>query len=403
MANLNRLGTATMYANSISMMSKQQKDLADQVEKVSAGKKILRPSDDPVAAAQAERARTRLARIDTDQRALAAQRTTMTYAESTLGNINDALVEFRALVTSAGNGAYSQVERDAVATQMASLRAQILNYANRKDSNGLPLFRGLDSQDQIIQGQYNYAGQPGQTGSSEYGITNSLNGALAFMDIGTGNGVLSISMGVDDPANPGTTLPNNGTAWADVGTIRDPSAAAALTTPATIQFKVDAVAGTTYTVDGLTFQPYTSGQAITVAGMEVHITGTPSDGDGFTVAPSQKTDLFTVMDNAIAAIRGVGTNGALQQGLSKALSEVDTAMNRVSTVRGYAGDLLNQADRMDTALQAREGLAEAQRSDAEDIDAVKGLSDLESKKLGVSVALQSYASIQKLSLFNFIN
>ncbi len=34
---------------------------------------------------------------------------------------------------------------------------------------------------------------------------------------------------------------------------------------------------------------------------------------------------------------------------------------------------------------------------------VKALSDLESQQTAVSAALQSYASIQKLSLFNYIN
>ena len=81
MANVNRYSTATMYANTVNMLSKQQKELADQIEHVSAKKKVLRASDDPVGAAQAERARTRLSRLDTDQRALDAQTATITYGE----------------------------------------------------------------------------------------------------------------------------------------------------------------------------------------------------------------------------------------------------------------------------------------------------------------------------------
>lgn len=407
MANFSRLGTSTMYENTISTLGNQQKQLADQMEKMSSGKRVVRPSDDPVAAAQAERARTRLSRIEVDQRALADQTETIAYGESTLGQINSTLIEFRTLMLQAGNGSYSQVERDAVANQMESLRAQILNAANRKDSNGLPLFRGLDSQEKIIQGQYNFAGQPGQSGSSsEYGITSSLNGAMAFMSVASGNGVLDIRMG-----NPGSATPNSGTAWADVGTIRDPVAAAAAAdaakagTPLSIQFKVDATTGdTTYTIDGgTTYQAFKTGQAITVGGMEVTVKGTPADGDGFTVGASQRSDVFSIMDAAIGAVRGAGSTGALQQGISKTVAEIDTAMSRISTVQGYAGDLLNQADRLKSTLTARDEQVSAQRSAAEDIDPIKGLSDLENMKTSVSVALQSYASIQKLSLFNFIN
>ena len=98
MANFSRLGTSTMYENTISTLSTQQKQLADQMEKMSSGKRVVRPSDDPVAAAQAERARTRLSRIEVDQRALAAQTETIAYGESTLGQINSTLIEFRTLM-----------------------------------------------------------------------------------------------------------------------------------------------------------------------------------------------------------------------------------------------------------------------------------------------------------------
>ena len=89
--------------------------------------------------------------------------------------------------------------------------------------------------------------------------------------------------------------------------------------------------------------------------------------------------------------------------MAKAQAEIDTQLNRISTVQGLAGDLLNQADRMGTTLLALDEQLEAQRSSAEDINAVKALSKLKTQEVAVSAALQSYTSIQKLSLFNFIN
>lgn len=407
MANVNRYSTATMYANTVSMLSKQQKELADQIEHVSAKKKVLRASDDPVGAAQAERARTRLSRLDTDQRALNAQTATITYGESTLREMTDALQSFRDLTVQAGNGTFTQTERDALVQQMESLRTQILGYANRKDSNGLPLFRGLDSQEQIISGKYKYDGQSGQQSSSDYGIASSLDGALAFMSGSTGNGVLAVELGV-----PGGT--NSGKAWSDVGTIKDPAAAAAFMGPQTIQFAVDSTTGnTTYSLDGgTTFTAYKSGDAIRVGGMDVVITGVPADGDGFTVKRSERTDLFSVLDSAIATARNSGQMdgstafGELAHGLAKVQAEIDTAMNRVSTVRSYAGDLMKQSDRIGETLLARNEQMESQRAAAEDMndsEYIAALSQLQNQQLTVSAAMQSYASIQKLSLFNFIN
>jgi flagellar hook-associated protein 3 FlgL len=77
-------------------------------------------------------------------------------------------------------------------------------------------------------------------------------------------------------------------------------------------------------------------------------------------------------------------------------------MNRVTAARGLAGDLLNRADRISTNQESRSVQLEADRSRAEDLDMIKGISDFQNQQTGYSAALQSYAQIQKLSLFNYI-
>lgn len=400
--SISRLGTANMYDRTISNISKQQAELASQMEHASAGKRVLRASDDPVAAAQAERARTRLTRMETDQRMLDAQTATIKYGESTLGEINAAVQEFRSLLVQAGNGTYNQTQRDTLVEQLTSLRDQILKYSNRTDSNGLPLFRGLDTESSTPFPNGGQGIQSGQPNSSEYTITNSLDGALAFFSGKTGNGVLAVEIGAG----------NTGAAWADAGTIRDPAAATALTTPIDITFQAGAN-GMEYSTDGgTTWASYKSGDAISVAGMDLVITGEPKAGDTFTVKPSESMSIFDTLSQAIATVKNSGNSdgttdhGALAHGLAKSLAEIDTQLNRVSTVRGVAGDLLNQAVRMGNTLLARNEQVEAQRVAAEDYDAegmVKALSQLKTQETAVSAALQSYASIQKLSLFNYIN
>ncbi len=116
------------------------------MEHASAGMRVIRPAASPVAAAQAERARNRLERIASDQRGLDAQKATIEYGESTLRETMDALQIFRALMVNAGSSVYDQVQRDALVEQLTSLRERIAKYANRVDSNGLPLFRGLDAE-----------------------------------------------------------------------------------------------------------------------------------------------------------------------------------------------------------------------------------------------------------------
>ena len=114
--------------------------------------------------------------------------------------------DFRGLLVQAGNGSYNQTQRDTLVEQLQSLRKQILNYVNRTDSNGLPLFRGLDTNANQPFPNGGLGIQTGQTNSNAYTITNSLDGGLAFFSGVTGNGVLSIGVGANNQGTAHTML-----------------------------------------------------------------------------------------------------------------------------------------------------------------------------------------------------
>lgn len=402
--SINRVGTANMYDSTINNLGSRQSSLVDLMEKTTAGKRVLRASDDPVAAAQAERARTRITRSENDQRVLGAQRDVIAQGESELGKAHGALQDFRDLLLQAGNGSYDQVARDALVQQMQSLRDQILGYANAKDANGLPIFRGLGSPDTPLQStppgsssQLN----PGQNTGSDNGLPISLDGHAAWLNVPTGNGVFVV--------NGAAT--NSGKAWADVGSVTDPSKVTG--DSYTLVFAKDPTTGEiSYEINSSSATasnpvvpptPYKEGQAIAVGGQQISIKGTPADGDSFIMSPSSRTDIFSVLDQAIATVKGgAAGSAALQQGLGRALSELDSGMNRVQAMRSYAGDQLNRADRLESDMKDQALTQEGARSRAEDIDMITALSQVETQKVGLQAALQSYAQMQKLSLFNYI-
>ena len=43
-----------------------------------------------------------------------------------------------------------------------------------------------------------------------------------------------------------------------------------------------------------------------------------------------------------------------------------------------------------------------EQSNLEDLDMIQGISDFQAKQTGLQVALQSYAQVQRLSLFQFL-
>jgi flagellar hook-associated protein 3 FlgL len=132
----------------------------------------------------------------------------------------------------------------------------------------------------------------------------------------------------------------------------------------------------------------------------VTVSGTPQDLDKLDIKAN--SSIFGVLDQAITDIGGAATSAVSHQAVGQALANIDIGINRVTAARGLAGDLLNRADRISTNQEGRSVQLEADKSRAEDLDMIKGISDFQNQQTGYSAALQSYAQIQKLSLFNFI-
>lgn len=398
-----RLGTANTYDNTLANLTNRQAGLADLQEKLSAGKKVLRASDDPTGAAQAERALTRGSRVETEQRALNLQRNSIAMAESTLGNAAELLQRFRELVVYAGDAANNSTNRNSIADEMSSLRDQLFAYANKQDSNGIPLFGSLGSPalpftDAVAGVVFN--GIPGQRASTPVSIPAALDGQAAWMNVPTGNGVFTVGLGGA----------NTGTVWTDPGQVVNPGALTG--NNYTVTFTVTAavppvttydVVNTTTAATVATAQPYVDGQTLQFDGMSFTAHGTPANLDTLQLAPSTRSDLFAVMDAAIAGIKNVNNGNLLTQNINLALVQVDTGMDRLRSTRGQAGELLNRADIIDGNQQDKTIQLEADRSRAEDMDMVKGISEFQNQQTGYSAALQTYAQVQRLSLFNYLS
>jgi flagellar hook-associated protein 3 FlgL len=421
-----RLGSANGYDQALRNLSSRYAQLSSLQDNVTSGKKILRASDDPTGAGQAERAITRIDRIKTEARALNNQVSAISQAESTLTKANDLLTSFRDLVVQAGNGANSPAERVTIANQLTSIRDEMLTLANTKDSNGMPLFNGLGSTATPFQTSadgvapdpdYSYNGLSGQNSATTVAIPYALDGRATWMDVPQGNGVFNISLGST----------NTGTAFSDVGTVVDAPLTATQGTDYTINFTAPvppATGATTYTVTNNTTattsaaQTYTAGQSITMGGIATVIRGTPANGDSFDINANvlaNRPNVFSVMDRAITSMFAKNSAGAttttganstdanFNQEQAISLAQIDNSLAKISASHGHAGDLLNRADRITDAQTAKSVQAESDRSTAEDIDMYAAVADQKNQQTAYQAALQSYASIQKLSLFNYIS
>lgn len=410
--NYSRVGSYNALDNTIRNLTTRQASLTQLQENLTAGKRVLRPSDDPAAAAQAERAITRMARVQADQRALDNQKNTITVAESTLKDSIDLLQDAREQVVKAGGAALSTANRATLADQIKSISEQLLALANTKDTNGLPLFNGLGSAESPFAqtgstppAGYTFQGLPGQSSATEVWIPQTLDGDAAWNFHPQRDGVFDARI---TRATPGAVL-----AEGETPLLTTPVSATGSPVPTgdsyTISFGVDAAGAATYEIVNSTTntpvtagpQPYQAGQDITFDGLKISISGTPHDGDAVDVVP--QSSVFGVLDNAADRIRNAASSNDAAQAVAQALSQIDAALKNLNTSRSYAGELLNRADRISGSQETRSIQLEADRSRAEDMDIIKGISDAQNQQTAYSAALGTYAQIQKLSLFNFIS
>lgn len=397
-----RLATANTYDNTLANITTRQATLAELQEKLSSGKKVVRASDDPTGAAQAERAMMRSARVEVEVRALNLQRNSVAMAESTLGNSMEVLQTMRQLMISAGDAAYTPSDRTSIAQELAGLRDQLFTYANKQDTNGIPLFSGLGSAPQPfldVPAGVVYNGIPGSRTSTAVSIPGTMDGQAVWMNVPTGNGVFNLNLGGA----------NAGRLWTDVGRVIDPSLLTG--DNYTITFNVSAtvppvttydVVNTTTATPVLTAQPYTDGQDIQFDGLSFVARGVPANGDTVTVSPSTRSDLFAVLDQAINAIQGASNGHQLAQNLALALAQIDSGMERIQSARSQAGELLKRADIIESTQEEKTIQLAADRSRAEDLDMIKGISDFQNQQTGYDAALKTYAQIQRLSLYNYL-
>ena len=438
--NYSRIGSANTYDSALRNISNRQTALSSLQENLTSGKRVVRASDDPTAAANAERAMTRISRIASDQRALASQRDAVAQAESTLGSVTDVLQQFRELVVSAGDGSHTSAERSAIAVQLQGQRDQVFALANTQDTNGQPLFGALASAltpfvgPQSSNPDYTFQGLPGQSASSEVAIPFALDGDAAFMHDPTRDRVFNVDLTntVDGLISADRTLTTSAVTVTNAATVKaTAAAAAAVASPNNVPYPsytlaftaVDSttVPGTTTATYSITETPsvtplgspapfsnvtvsYPTGtkfDVTAVPGLSMTITGTPKVNDTVTIDASPS--VFSVLDDAIKNIKGAANSNGASQAVTQALNNIDVGMARISAVRGQAGDLLNRADRIKANQDDRSIQLEADRSNAEDLDMIKGISDFNKEQTGYQAALQTYAKVQQLSLFNFIN
>jgi len=203
-----QVSTKLMNQQQVGQFGKLNANIADIQERISTGKKILRASDDPVAAVSLSVAKEQSLLLSQFQRNVDAAETTLNMTDQTLQESVNVLVRFAELTTMARNGALNAEGHMAIAIEMKQLKEVLVGLANTTDSNGVGIFSGYNGMrrpfEVAVDGSVEYLGNRGQNHlqiSENMTVATNIDGGSAFMRVNTDGGRRSIFDIVDSTIN----------------------------------------------------------------------------------------------------------------------------------------------------------------------------------------------------------
>lgn len=188
-----RISTMQIYNGGTAGIQNLQSDLYSAQNQVNTMRRIVTPKDDPIGAAQALMVTQAGAVNELYQKNQGAADSKLAALDSTLQGISEELVSIYEKSVAAGNGAYSDSDRKAIAAELTERLDSLVSLANTQDGNGRYVFAGFQSTTKPFSGSpITYAGDDGQqklqVTASQF-VTTNLSGNDVFVNVVDANGV----------------------------------------------------------------------------------------------------------------------------------------------------------------------------------------------------------------------
>jgi flagellar hook-associated protein 3 FlgL len=393
-----RVSTLGFQTNASQQMQTLESQISQTQEELSTGIQLQNAADNPAAMSQVNQLNAEISASQQYQTNGSSLNSNLTLEEQSLTDATTVMQSARDLAVQANNAALTPSQRQDIATQLQQLQQQLVSTANSTDADGNYLFSGEASTTQPFAQSGNSVTYNGSSSvsqvqiSSNQRISSSNAGSQVFMNIPAGNGTFTTAVGAG----------NTGTATIDTGTVTSPSQWVPDTYTITFtdptDYTVTNSAGTT-----VTSGTFTSPGSISFNGISTTVTGTPAAGDTFTVAPAGTASAFSTISNLITTLNNPNLNSAqISAQVGTALEQIDGAVSNFGLVQASVGARINAISAANSTAQSTQTAMTASVSNLQNVDYAAATTQLSTEELALQAAQESYASIEKLSLFQYL-
>lgn len=184
------ISTRLFNDQAITRFNRITSDIQQTQDKVATGKKVLKASDDPVAAATISFVRDQKVMLDRFATNIDRAQTRLTLTENVVAESVNLLTRAYELGIQAKNDTLTAVDRRAISFEISQIRESMMSLANSKDVNGNYLFAGYRTNVQPFvsneAGEVTFAGDRGVHSvqiSDSLRANTGLDGADVFMRV----------------------------------------------------------------------------------------------------------------------------------------------------------------------------------------------------------------------------
>jgi flagellar hook-associated protein 3 FlgL len=407
-----RVTTNLIFDKNFRAINTSQGQLSDIQTQLASGKKLLRPSDDPVGASQVIRLTEELDKIDQYKRNNDLVTNALELQETSLRSMNDVVNRARVLTVQSGNGILSDADKQALGSEIEQLRNQVIDLMNTQNASGEYIFAGYQASNQAFE--FNPSAEDehikfmGDNGTNLIQLSDSVtvqstsSGKTIFEDVRARLNFSfdNISSGVSfDDYN----IKNQGTFDNFHEANFDPA------NPANNQYRFDIVSateiqvsnvGTGAIVDTLAFE---SGEITSFNGVELSIQGNPGDSFQFDLNRPEKTNLAETLHNLFLGLNDTSLDPQQFSSLvDDTLVGIDNGLSKMARETSSVGARLNIAESVEGSQLDAEIANQKARSAIEDVDYAYASSEFAKQETALEAAFASFPRVANLSLFNYI-
>ncbi len=338
-----RISTYQFQSTSLASINKQQNNLLDIQEKLTTGKRVNKPSDDPTAVSQIYSLSKTINTISQYEKNGQYAKSQLSYEETQVNSAVDVTHRARELTIQMMNETYSPANRQAAGIEVGQLIDHLANVMNSTNSEGELLFAG-----------------------------NNVNDAKAF---------------VEDTGNSGSLQPGN-KYFAYIGNVNAGAA-----------YDEKANFGSRFVQIGFDssnkLSPDNNGDP-----SRVRIT----DNGGAVFGISSATSLPAGVDPSLINVL-VQLKDSLDQGLQPSAAIGTDLLNGIKDMSKQLAEIGGRQNRITTQYDAGQSFSislKEHRSTLEDQDITAGIAQFTRDKTALEMAQKIFTRVQDLSLFKYL-